>query len=52
MVDSVSGRATVWMVDITAQSYQIARQYMIRLSDEDFKDLVAASRSLAYGRSQ
>jgi 6-phosphofructokinase 1 len=41
MVDPVSGRAKVRMVDITAQSYQIARQYMIRLSDEDFKDPVA-----------
>ena len=40
MVDPVSGRAKVRMVDITAQSYQIARQYMIRLSDEDFKDPV------------
>lgn len=44
MVDPVSGRAKVRMVDITAQSYQIARQYMIRLSDEDFKDPVILSR--------
>jgi hypothetical protein len=28
------------MVDITAQSDQIASRYMIRLSDEDFKDPV------------
>ena len=35
------------MVDITAQSYQIARQYMIRLSDEDFKDPVALGRYAA-----
>ena len=47
MVDSVSGRATVWMVDITAQSYQIARQYMIRLSDEGLKDPVALGRCAA-----
>lgn len=47
MVDSVSGRAKVRMVDITAQSYQIARQYMIRLSDEDFKDSVALDRYAA-----
>ncbi len=47
MVDPVSGRAKVRMVDITAQSYQIARQYMIRLSDEDFKDPVALSRYAA-----
>ncbi len=47
MVDPVSGRAKVRMVDITAQSYQIARQYMIRLSDEDFKDPVTLSRYAA-----
>jgi 6-phosphofructokinase 1 len=41
MVDPVSGRAKVGMVDITAQSCQIARQCMIRLSDEDFKYPVA-----------
>jgi len=44
MVDPVSGRAKVRMVDITAQSYQIARQYMIRLTDEDLKDPVALGR--------
>ncbi|HSL02356.1 MAG TPA: diphosphate--fructose-6-phosphate 1-phosphotransferase [Nitrospiraceae bacterium] len=44
MLDPISGRAKVRMVDITAQSYQIARQYMIRLSDEDFKDPVTLSR--------
>ncbi len=44
MLDPVSGRAKVRMVDITAQSYQIARQYMIRLSDEDFKDPVILGR--------
>src|SRR5205823_7575799 len=38
MVDPVSGRAKVRMVDIAAQSYQFARQDMIRLSEEDFKD--------------
>jgi 6-phosphofructokinase len=47
MVDPISGRAKVRMVDITAQSYQIARQYMIRLSDEDFKDPVVLSRYAA-----
>ena len=44
MVDPVSGRAKVRMVDVTAQSYQIARQYMIRLSDEDVNDPVTLSR--------
>ena len=47
MVDPVTGRAKVRMVDITAQSYRIAREYMIRLSDEDFKDSVALSRYAA-----
>ena len=47
MVDAASGRAKVRMVDITAQSYQIARQYMIRLSDEDLKDSVALGRCAA-----
>ena len=37
MEDPVSGRVKVRMVDSTAQSCQIARQYMIRLSDEDPK---------------
>lgn len=39
--------AIVRMVDITAQSYQIARQYMIRLSDEDIEDSVALGRYAA-----
>jgi 6-phosphofructokinase 1 len=47
MLDPVSGRAKVRMVDITAQSYQIARQYMTRLSEEDFKDPVALIRYAA-----
>lgn len=47
MVDSVSGRAKVRMVDIAAQSYQIARQYMIRLSEEDFSDPAALGRYAA-----
>ncbi len=36
------------MVDITAQSYQIARQYMIRLSDEDLNDPAAPGRYGAF----
>ena len=47
MVDSVSGRAKVRMVDVAAQSYQIARQYMIRLSEEDFNDPAALGRCAA-----
>jgi 6-phosphofructokinase len=44
MLDPLTGRAKVRMVDVAAQSYQIARQYMIRLSDEDFNDPVTLSR--------
>lgn len=47
MVDPVSGRTKVRMVDISSQSYQIARQYMIRLSDEDLKDPVTLGRCAA-----
>lgn len=35
MVDSSTGRTRVRMVDIESQSYQIARQYMIRLTQGD-----------------
>ncbi|HKR78126.1 MAG TPA: diphosphate--fructose-6-phosphate 1-phosphotransferase [Nitrospira sp.] len=38
MLDPVTGRARVRMVNTDSQSYQIARQYMIRLDDEDLKD--------------
>lgn len=47
MLDPASGKAKVRMVDVTAQSYQIARQYMIRLSGEDFKDPVTLGRYAA-----
>jgi 6-phosphofructokinase 1 len=47
MVDPATGRAKVRMVDITAQSYQIARQYMIQLSEEDLNDPVALGRCAA-----
>jgi 6-phosphofructokinase 1 len=38
MVDPATGRTRVRMVDVQSQSYQIARQYMIRLTDEDLND--------------
>lgn len=44
MVDPVSGRAKVRMVDTSSQSYQIARQYMIRLSKGDFDNPVELGR--------
>jgi ATP-dependent phosphofructokinase / diphosphate-dependent phosphofructokinase len=47
MVDPISGRANVRMVDITSQSYQIARRYMIRLSSEDLDNPVILGRYAA-----
>ena len=47
MLDPVTGRARVRMVDTESQSYQIARQYMIRLNDEDFTDQERLSRHAA-----
>ena len=47
MLDPVTGRARVRMVDTESQSYQIARQYMIRLDDEDFTDQERLSRHAA-----
>ena len=44
---SAAGLAKMRMVDVTAQSYQIARRYMIRLSDEDLEDQVALGRCAA-----
>ncbi|MBX3328736.1 MAG: 6-phosphofructokinase, partial [Nitrospira sp.] len=37
MVDPATGRTRVRMVEIESQSYQIARQYMIRLNEEDLE---------------
>ncbi|NJL18076.1 MAG: hypothetical protein HC938_13765 [Nitrospira sp.] len=38
MVDSSTGRTKVRMVDVDSQSYQIARQYMIRLTADDLSN--------------
>ena len=38
MVYSSTGRTKVRMVDIGSQSYQIARQYMIRLTEDDLSN--------------
>jgi 6-phosphofructokinase 1 len=47
MVDSSTGRTKVRMVDIESQSYQIARQYMIRLTEADMSDRDMLSRCAA-----
>lgn len=38
ILDPETGRAKVRTVDVTGESYQIARSYMLRLSREDFDD--------------
>jgi len=47
MLDPFTGRAKVRMVDIESQSYQIARQYMIRLTEDDMNDQAAMARCAA-----
>ncbi|MBX3334040.1 MAG: 6-phosphofructokinase [Nitrospira sp.] len=49
MVDSSTGRTKVRMVEIESQSYQIARQFMIRLTDSDLNnpDLVGRYAALS-----
>jgi 6-phosphofructokinase 1 len=47
MVDPSTGRTKVRMVDIDSQSYQIARQYMIRLTADDLSNPDLAGRYAA-----
>ncbi|MBX3319382.1 MAG: 6-phosphofructokinase [Nitrospira sp.] len=47
MVDSSTGRTKVRMVEIESQSYQIARQYMIRLTDSDLNNPALVGRYAA-----
>jgi 6-phosphofructokinase len=47
MVDASTGRTKVRMVDIESQSYQIARQYMIRLTEADVNNRDALDRYAA-----
>jgi 6-phosphofructokinase 1 len=44
MLDPATGRAKIRMVDTASQSYQIARQYMIRLNEDEFDDPAAVGR--------
>ncbi|HMS86625.1 MAG TPA: diphosphate--fructose-6-phosphate 1-phosphotransferase [Nitrospira sp.] len=44
MVDSSTGRTRVRMVETESQSYLIARQYMIRLNEDDLKNQDAVAR--------
>jgi ATP-dependent phosphofructokinase / diphosphate-dependent phosphofructokinase len=47
LVDASTGRTKVRMVDIESQSYQIARQYMIRLTEADMKNRDSLGRYAA-----
>jgi 6-phosphofructokinase 1 len=38
ILDPATGRTQVRIVDVTSESYHIARSYMLRLSREDFED--------------
>ncbi|MBT7616755.1 MAG: 6-phosphofructokinase [Calditrichaeota bacterium] len=38
LVDSETGRPRIRMVDVTSEAYQIARQYMTRLTTADFRN--------------
>ncbi len=40
IMDPVTGRMRVRMVDVTSDRYKIARSYMLRLKSEDFEDQV------------
>lgn len=44
MLDPATGRAKVRMVDISSESYRIARRYMIRLAPEDMADAQTVGR--------
>ena len=48
LVDSSTGRTKVRMVDIESQSYQIARQYMIRLTEADVNNQDVLGRYAAW----
>ena len=38
LIDPITGRARVRMVQIESTSYRIARRYMVRLRRDDFQD--------------
>ncbi len=44
MLDPITGRTRVRLVDINTEAYEVARKYMIRLTEEDFGDADALKR--------
>lgn len=50
MMDPVTGRTKVRMVDVNSERYKIARRYMIRLRRDDFEDPHELAKFAAAGR--
>ncbi len=50
LLDPVTGRAKVRLVDVTSTRYAIARRYMIRLRRDDFEDAHELARFAATAR--
>jgi len=44
MLDPETGRTRIRMVDVQSEYYKIAREYMVRLTREDFKDQARVAR--------
>jgi 6-phosphofructokinase 1 len=47
IMDPVTGRMRVRMVDVTSDRYKIARSYMLRLKSEDLEDRVELAHMAA-----
>lgn len=50
MLDPVTRRPHVRLVDVMGESYQVARQYMIRLEPRDFEDAQRVEKIAAAGK--
>ena len=50
MMEEGNGRTRVRMVDIGSESYQVARQYMIRVEASDLRDEATLARLAAEAR--
>jgi 6-phosphofructokinase 1 len=50
LIDPVTGRAKIRMVDVRSTRYAIARRYMIRLRRDDFEEPLKLARIAATAR--
>ena len=50
LLDPKTGKTTVRLVDVTTESYQVAREYMIRLEKNDLKDQVLLEKMCAIAK--